>query len=136
MRNALSGLVGALLKPVFLVPSALLGLYTGALVGLASLTPAWNLDLLKDERGEGRAQRLMRGVPEPDLRLAGNLGDGQPAPVELTQTHIDMELERRSRELKLHADEPTLRHVTGHLPRLQKRTPVLLAQWGSQMVDL
>jgi hypothetical protein len=75
-------------------------------------------------------------VAQPDLRFAGNLGDSQPASVELTQADGDIEVERWSRELKLHADEPTLRHVTGHLPRLQKRTPVLLAQWGSQMVDL
>lgn len=48
MRRFVTGVLGTLLKPVFLVPFALLGLYTAALVGLASLTPAWNLDLLKD----------------------------------------------------------------------------------------
>jgi hypothetical protein len=48
MQNALTDIVGALLNPAFLLPLALLGLYTAALVGLASLTPAWNLDLLKD----------------------------------------------------------------------------------------
>ena len=46
MRRFATGVLGALLKPVLLVPFALLGLYTAALVGLASLTPAWNLDLL------------------------------------------------------------------------------------------
>jgi hypothetical protein len=48
MRRFVKGVLGALLKPVFLVPFALLGLYTAVLVGLASLTGAWNLDLLKD----------------------------------------------------------------------------------------
>lgn len=48
MRQFVTGVVGALLKPVFLLPFGLLGLYTAALVALASLTPAWNVDLLKD----------------------------------------------------------------------------------------
>jgi thiamine transporter ThiT len=48
MRQLVTGVVGALLQPVFLVPFALLGLYTAAIVGLASLTPAWNTDLLND----------------------------------------------------------------------------------------
>jgi hypothetical protein len=63
----------------------------------------------------------MRGVPQPGLRLAGNVGDGQPASVELTQADGDVEVERWSRELKLHADEPTLRHVTERLPPIQER---------------
>lgn len=48
LRKSAIRAVGAVLRPVFLVPFALFGLYVAVLVALASLTPVWNLGLIKD----------------------------------------------------------------------------------------
>ncbi len=48
LREGVTGIVRLVLKPVFLTPFGLLGSYVAALVGLGSLTPAWNLNLLRD----------------------------------------------------------------------------------------
>lgn len=48
LRRAVRDVVRALLTPVLLIPLTLFSAYTGGIVALASLTPAWNLDLLKD----------------------------------------------------------------------------------------
>lgn len=48
LRRSAGDVLAALLKPVLLVPLAVFALYVAGLVALASLTPAWNVDLLKD----------------------------------------------------------------------------------------